>query len=85
MVAVEHDLAVASPSDRREVFRNLPFPFPNDQFPSDLGAVIQRTVFDGDEPAREVIHNAANHWLGLRRGACSERSFTSRWFRQGGG
>jgi hypothetical protein len=44
------------------VFRDVPFPFPNDEFPAHLGAVIQRTVFEGKEPAREVIHDADNGW-----------------------
>ena len=42
--------------DGREMFQRLPFPFDGDGFPAALGAVIQRTVLDGSEPAREVIH-----------------------------
>jgi hypothetical protein len=53
---------VPTSPDPREVFRDLPFPFPKDEFPSDLGAVIQRTVFNGDLPAREVVHDADNSW-----------------------
>ena len=45
------------------MFRHLPFPFENGEFPSSLGAVIQRTVLNGDEPAREVIHADDGSWL----------------------
>jgi hypothetical protein len=41
----------------------VPFPFPDGQFPSELGAVIQRTVLDGTEPARVVIHADEGGWL----------------------
>lgn len=46
-----------------EVFRHLPFPFDDGVFPANLGAVVQRTVLDGREPAREVIHDADGDWL----------------------
>ena len=46
-----------------EVSRVLPFPFEGNVFPAALGAVVQRTVLDGDEPAREVIHEADGSWL----------------------
>ena len=45
------------------MFRHLPFPFAGGVFPPDLGAVIQRTVMVGDEPAREVVHTPDNSWL----------------------
>lgn len=47
----------------REMFRHLPFPFEGDRFPDQLGAVVQRTVLDGDQPARLVIHDADGSWL----------------------
>lgn len=47
----------------REMIRRMPFPFPDGRFPPELGAVIQRTVLDGLEPAREVIHDAENDWV----------------------
>ncbi|MFB9237041.1 hypothetical protein ACFFWC_16005 [Plantactinospora siamensis] len=50
-------------SDQHEMFRSLPFPFSGGQFPGNLGAVVQRTVLDGVEPAREVIHADDNSWL----------------------
>jgi hypothetical protein len=34
------------------MFHRLPFPFAHGQFPRELGAVVQRTVLSGDEPAR---------------------------------
>jgi hypothetical protein len=46
-----------------EIFRDLPFPFPDDVFPEQLGAVIQRTVLTGEEPGRLVIHTEGNGWL----------------------
>ncbi|GIE92295.1 hypothetical protein [Actinoplanes regularis] len=50
-------------SGNHEVFRERPFPFPGDRFPDDLGAVIQLTVSNGVEPAREVIHTSDNSWM----------------------
>ena len=50
-------------SEDAEVFRQLPFPFDDDIFPATLGAVVQRTVLDGREPAREVTHAADGSWL----------------------
>jgi hypothetical protein len=47
----------------QSVFRYLPFLFEGDVFPSNLGAVIQRTVLTGVEPAREVVHDADGSWL----------------------
>jgi hypothetical protein len=46
----------------REMFRQLPFPFDDGSFPWQLGAVVQRTVLDGSEPAREVTHWADGDW-----------------------
>lgn len=43
--------------------RHVPFPFPDGQFPAGLGAAVQRTVLDGTEPAREVIHAVDGSWL----------------------
>jgi hypothetical protein len=48
---------------QHEVFQNLPFPFTDSRFPHDLGAVVQRTVLDGREPARVVVHDDENSWL----------------------
>ena len=45
------------------MFPEMPFPFDNNEFPSSLGAVVQRTVLTGEEPAREVIHTSENRWL----------------------
>ena len=46
----------------REMLRNLPFPFLGDTFPASLGAVVQKTVLDGVEPAREVVHFSDGSW-----------------------
>ena len=53
----------ASMDHGSERFRHLPSPFEGDVFPSNLGAVISRTVLRGDEPAREVIHAEDGSWL----------------------
>jgi hypothetical protein len=45
------------------MFRHLPFPFESDEFPAQLGAVVQCTVLDGRELAREVIHAEDGSWL----------------------
>lgn len=45
------------------MFQHLPFPFDDDRFPAQLGAVVQRTVLEGEEPAREVVHTADGSWL----------------------
>jgi hypothetical protein len=47
----------------REMFRHLPFPFDNDRFPSELGAVVQQSVLTGEQPAREVIHAPDGSWI----------------------
>lgn len=47
-----------------EMIRQMPFPFVDGRFPPELGAVIQRTVLDGYEPAREVIHDEDNWVVG---------------------
>jgi len=45
------------------MIRYMPFPFPDGRFPPELWAVIQRTVLEGHEPAREVIHDEENNWV----------------------
>ena len=47
----------------REMFRHLPFPFENERFPIKLGAVVQKSVLTGEQPAREVIHAPDGSWL----------------------
>lgn len=47
----------------REMFRHLPFPFENERFPIELGAVVQKSVLTGEQPAREVIHAPDGSWL----------------------
>ena len=47
----------------REMFQHVSFPFDDDRFPPRLGAVIQKSVLEGQEPAREVIHTDDNSWL----------------------
>lgn len=49
--------------DPREMLRHVPFPFQDGRFPPQLAVLVQRTVADGEEPAREVIHSEDNSWL----------------------
>jgi hypothetical protein len=46
-----------------EMWQFVDFPFPDDRFPSQLGAVIQRTVLEGQLPARYVAHTDDNSWI----------------------
>ncbi|WP_250008148.1 hypothetical protein [Actinoplanes sp. M2I2] len=48
-----------------EVFQHVPFPFPDSSFPPQLGAMVQRTVADGELPALAVVHTADNSWIVL--------------------
>ena len=43
--------------------RRVPWPFPDGEFPEDLGAVVQRTVLDGKLPALLVAHSAEGDWM----------------------
>jgi len=43
--------------------RRVPWPFPGDGFPTDLGAVVQRTVLDGALPALTVAHSEDGDWM----------------------
>lgn len=49
--------------EQHEVFRIVPFPFPDGRFPHELGAVVQKTVFAGQLPALSVIHAADGGWM----------------------
>jgi hypothetical protein len=46
-----------------DMVRRRPWPFPDGRFPDDLGAVIQRTVLDGELPALVVAHSIDGDWL----------------------
>jgi len=46
-----------------EILRDVEFPFPDGVFPRLLAAVVQKTVLDGLEPARLVVHDDENDWL----------------------
>ena len=52
--------------DDPRIMREIPWPFENDEFPPDLGAVVMRTVLDGELPALQVIH--ADDWWGVADG-----------------
>jgi hypothetical protein len=49
-------------SDGLELDRVLAWPFPDDRFPPSLGAVVQRTVLEGIEPACIVGHTIDGSW-----------------------
>jgi len=51
--------AVMTPGS--EMFQDVPWPFPGDHFPDHLGAVVMRTVLDG-QPALQVLHDPDNGW-----------------------
>jgi hypothetical protein len=48
--------------DPREMFQYMPWPFPNDEFPPQLGAVVMKTVCDGTGPALQVVHFPEGGW-----------------------
>lgn len=43
-------------------FRYLPWPFPNIEFPADLGAFVMRSVLDGAMPGLQVLHDPEGGW-----------------------
>src|SRR5437764_6171231 len=51
------------PPSMGEMWQFVDFPFPDDRFPSQLAAVIQRTVLEGQLPARYVAHTDDNSWI----------------------
>jgi hypothetical protein len=59
MLALERHTARMS----HVVVPHLPFPYAGNRFPDNLGAVAQRTVVNGTEPVRNVVHDADGSWL----------------------
>ena len=45
------------------MLQRMPVPFPDDEFPAELDAVVQNTVLSGERPAREVVHTPDGAWL----------------------
>jgi hypothetical protein len=45
-----------------EIFDTRSFPFDRSVFPSDLGAVVIKTVLNGELPALQVVHTPDNRW-----------------------
>jgi hypothetical protein len=45
-----------------EMERFVGFPFPNERFPDELGAVVQRSILEGAQPVRYVGHTPENEW-----------------------
>jgi len=43
--------------------RYPPFPYEGGAFPPELGVMVQRTVLEGLEPVRVVVHDADGDWL----------------------
>lgn len=46
-----------------DMFQTRPWPFERDRFPEDLGAVVMKTVLNGDLPALQFVHTRDNSWL----------------------
>src|SRR2546422_5927471 len=46
-----------------EMFQSRAWPFAGDRFPADLGAVVMKTVLDGDLPVLQFVHSPDNSWL----------------------
>jgi hypothetical protein len=44
------------------MFQHLPWPFPESQFPRQLGAVVMRTVLSEGSPALHVVHAPDGSW-----------------------
>jgi hypothetical protein len=64
-----------------EMFRYLPWPFPNNEFPTDLGAVVMRSVLDGVMPALQVFHDSEGG--GLLLTAWGIRTIKRLWWLSG--
>lgn len=45
-----------------EVWPTMPWPFPGDTFPQDLGAVVMSSVLSGNAPALQVVHFEDGYW-----------------------
>jgi hypothetical protein len=44
------------------MFQHLSWPFPDSQFPRQLGAVVMRTVLSEGAPVRQVVHAPDGGW-----------------------
>lgn len=49
-------------SQNAEMHREMPWPFPGDRFPEGLGAVVMKSVFSGERPVLQVLHDPDNGW-----------------------
>ena len=45
-----------------EIWPTMPWPFPGNAFPQDLGAVVMPSVLSGKAPALQVVHFESGHW-----------------------
>lgn len=39
-----------------------PWPYPNDEFPIDVGAVVMNSIIEGRRPALQVVHFESGIW-----------------------
>jgi hypothetical protein len=46
----------------QNLVRRLWWPYPGGRFPVNLGALVQRTILDGQEPVRVVVHDRVRDW-----------------------
>ena len=45
-----------------EMFQYLPWPFPKNEFPAALGAVVMLSVLEGVRPALQILHDPEGGW-----------------------
>ena len=57
--------AIPAPPNGTPSPPEVEFPFPEDEFPQRLGAMVARTVLSGQLPVLQVIHTPENAWLVL--------------------
>jgi hypothetical protein len=64
--------SAGDPPEPGEMRFDIPWPFPNNRFPDDLGAVVMNSVLDGHRPALQVVHFETGDW-GVADGTATPR------------
>ena len=54
---------MSEPTESREMFRHVEWPFSDGRFPESLGAFVQKTVLSGELPSLLVVHTDDNSWM----------------------
>jgi hypothetical protein len=44
------------------MYRQVQWPFPDDEFPDELGALVMRSILDEGVPVLQVVHFPDNSW-----------------------